>query len=112
MEDNKSNDRERLESWYNKGACNASLVLDFGRKMPFGKYRGHAVYVLLVKHPRYMSWILENTGFKLNEDEEWLRSKVDLAIDLARADRLIMGLRHMTGLGGVDNIENPHWCVE
>ena len=108
----KSDDRKKLESWYNNGAYNASLNLNFGRKMPFGKYKGNTVYFLLVKHPKYMSWILENTGFELNEDEEWLKSIVELAIECVRADRLIMGLRTQIGLGGVDNIENPHWCVE
>ena len=70
------------------------------------------LYVLLVKHPMYMEWILKNTGFKLNDDEEWLKAKVDLALECARADRLIFGLRSQLGFGGVDNIENPHWCVE
>ena len=47
-------DREKLETWYKNGASNATVCLDFGRKMPFGKYKGNAVYVLLVKHPMYM----------------------------------------------------------
>ena len=105
-------DREKLETWYKHGASNAVVCLDFGRKMPFGRYKGNAVYVLLVKHPMYMEWILKNTGFKLNDDEEWLKAKVDLALECARADRLIFGLCSQLGFGGVDNIENPHWCVE
>lgn len=106
------NDKERLKSWYNAGARNPSEQLDFGRKMPFGKYKGKAVYCLLVKHPMYMSWILENTGFKLTETEAWWKAKVDLAIELYRADRLIAGLVGQMHLGGVGNIENPHWIIE
>ena len=105
-------DREKLETWYKHGARNAALCLDFGRKMPFGKYKGNAVYVLLVKHPMYMDWILENTGFKLTETEAWWKDKVDLVLEIIRADRLIAGLAGQMHLGGVDNIENLHWIVE
>jgi hypothetical protein len=80
--------------------------------MPFGKYKGNAVYVLLVKHPLYMDWILKNTGFKLTDDEKWLKDKVDIAVECARGDRLIAGLASQMHLGGVGNIENPHWIVE
>jgi hypothetical protein len=105
-------DRQRLESWYRRGCTNPSVQLDFGRKMPFGKYRNTAVYILIVKHPRYMDWILENTNFHLNEDEKWLKYRVDMALECASADNLIFGLRSQMGLGGVDNMENPHWIVE
>ena len=105
-------DREKLETWYKCGARNAAACLDFGRKMPFGKYKGNAVYVLLVKHPMYMAWILENTSFKLTDDEKWLKDRVDIAVECYRADRLIAGLAGQMHLGGVDNIENPHWIVE
>lgn len=105
-------DKERLEEWYNAGVWNPAGCLNFGRSMPFGKYKGIAVYRLLVKHPMYMSWILENTGFKLSETEAWWKEKVDLAIELYRTDCLIAGLAGQMHLGGVDNIENPHWIVE
>lgn len=106
------NERERLEEWYNNGAWNPAGNLNFGRAMPFGKYKGTAVYCLLVKHPLYMSWILENTGFKLNPVEAWWKEKIDLVLEIARADRLIAGLAGQMHLGGVGNIENPHWIVE
>ena len=105
-------DKSRLQKWYSMGARRPAECLDFGRVMPFGKYKGTAVYCLLVKHPFYMSWILENTGFKLTETEAWWKAKVDLAIELWRADRLIAGLAGQMHLGGVSNIENPHWIVE
>ena len=104
--------RQRLEDWFNGGCNGASTQLDFGRKMPFGKYKNTAVNVLLVKHPMYMDWILKNTTFKLNEDEKWLKDRVDIAFECTRADKLIFGLRSQIGLGGVDNMENPHWIVE
>lgn len=110
--DNKSDDRKKLESWYNNGAYNASLNLNFGRKMPFGKYKGNTVYILLVKHPKYMGWILENTDFHLNENGKWLKDKVDTALACVRVNNLVFGLRSQMRLGGVDNIENPHWIVE
>ena len=106
------NDKEHLENWYNAGAWNPSEQLDFGRKMPFGKHRGKAVYCLLVKHPMYMDWILENTGFKLTDTEAWWKAKVDLVLEVARTDRLVADLTGQMHLGGVDNIENPHWIVE
>ena len=105
-------DRQRLEAWYRRGCTNASRQLNFGRKMPFGKYRNTEIYILIVKHPRYMDWILENTGFRLNEDEKWLKDIVDTALACARINNLIFGLHSQMGLGGVDNIENPHWIVE
>ena len=96
-------DRQRLEAWYRRGCTNASGRLDFGRKMPFGKYRNIAIYILIVKHPRYMNWILENTDFHLNEDEKWLKYRVDMTLECASVDNLVFGLRSQMGLGGVDN---------
>lgn len=105
-------DRQRLESWWRCGCINAYSQLNFGRKMPFGKYKNTEIYILIVKHPKYMDWILENTHYHLNEDEKWLKDRVDIAYECAMADNLISGLRSQMGLGGVDNIENPHWIVE
>lgn len=104
--------RQRLAAWLKSGGRRADIHLDFGRKMPFGKYKNTAVNILLVKHPMYMDWILNNTTFRLDEDEKWLKDRVDLVLECARVDNIIFGLRSQTGLGGVDNIENPHWIVE
>lgn len=108
----KTTNRQRLEDWFNSGCSGAFTQLDFGRKMPFGKYKNTAVNILLVKRPMYMDWILKNTTFKLDEDEKWLKNKVDIALECARVDSLIFGLRSQMRLGGVDNMENPHWIVE
>jgi hypothetical protein len=35
-----------------------------------------------------------------------------MALECARADNLIFGLCSQMGLGGVDNMENPHWIAE
>lgn len=83
----------------------------FGRIMPFGKYKGWYIYYMMLKHPCYSKWIEENTNFKFNEIERWWLNEI---IDLATADNLI------SALGGAvikygelpENIENPHSIIE
>ena len=108
--DDKS-DKARLTRWYDLGAKGAT-TLTFGRKMPFGKYKGMYMYCLIIKHPMYLNWILDNTQFRLTETEEWWKRQIDTDIEKYRANRLILGLAPLMKLGGVDNMENPHWIVE
>ena len=105
-------DKERLTRWYNMETWKGASALAFGRKMPFGKYKGMYMYCLIIKHPMYLDWILKNTKFHLTKIEEWWKARIDTAIELYRANRLICGLVPLMKLGGVDNIENPHWIVE
>ena len=86
----------------------AEKDLSFGRKMPFGKYKGTCIYYLLVAHPYYMDWILKHTKFVLNETEAWWKDTVD---GIRRVDNLLCGLSGCLYMGD-SNIENPHWIVE
>ena len=83
----------------------------FGRIMPFGKYRGKHIYYVILRHPRYSKWIADNTNFKFNETEVWWLNEI---IDIVRIDNLI------SALGGAvirygelpENMENPHSIIE
>lgn len=83
----------------------------FGRIMPFGKYKGHYIYYMIMKHPRYAKWINDNTEFKLNETEMWWLKEI---IDLVRLDNLINALGVAVIRYGelTENIENPHSIIE
>ena len=105
-------DRERLSRWYERETWRGASALAFGRKMPFGKHKGMYMYCLIVRHPLYLDWILENTKFQLTEDEKWWKGKIDGALALYRINRLIGGLAPLMKLGGIDNVENPHSAVE
>lgn len=105
-------DKELLEKKYNAGKVTAN-DLDFGRTMPFGKYKGHHIYHLLVKHWRYMDWIVHNTTFTLTDTEKWWKAKIDIVIECRKADNLITGLAGMMGMAiPEENIENPHQVIE
>ena len=106
-------EKERLEYHFEHGLVKEN-ELDFGRIMPFGKYKGKFIYHLLVKHWRYMDWICNNTKFKLTEDEIWWKCQIDLVIELSNADRIISGVGSMLGKMeiGSENLENPHQVVE
>lgn len=106
------NDQERLTRWYNQETWKGASALNFGRKMPFGKHKGMYMYCLIVKHPMYLNWILNNTGFRLTQDESWWKQKIDDALDRYRFAKICSGLASQMHLGGVYNIENPHWIVE
>lgn len=99
--------------------------LAFGRIMPFGKHKGMYLYRLLVKHPYYMNWILENTQFTLTETEAWWKEKIDN--EIKRLERVNMTKRmeeynRYLGESNYDayydddldlgNIEDPYWIVE
>lgn len=96
---NLSNDTTREEDY------------QFGRIMPFGKYKGWYVYYMILKHPRYSKWINDNTHFKLNETETWWLNEI---VDLVRLDNLISALGVAVVRYGEmpENIENPHSIVE
>ena len=100
-------DKKRLTKKLNEGTLKEK-DLSFGRPMPFGKYQGKPVYHLLIKHPFYMDWVIKQTGFVLTETESWWKSQVDLAIEIARADRLIGSLPTPSASIILPNIDNPH----
>lgn len=86
-----------------------------GRKMPFGKYKGDSVLYLLVKHWKYMQWVLDNTNFKLNETEEWFNNYLDEQESLQYTDKILYGLSQVTSKSNViDNFPetNPHYIIE
>ena len=86
-----------------------------GRKMPFGKYKGDSVLYLLVKHWKYMQWVLDNTNFKLNETEEWFNNYLDEQESLQYTDKILYGLSKVTSKSNViDNFPetNPHYIIE
>lgn len=86
-----------------------------GRKMPFGKYKGDSVLYLLVKHWKYMQWILNNTNFKLNETEEWFNNYLDEQESLTYTDKILYGLSQVDSKYGIINSfpeTNPHYIIE
>lgn len=105
-------DKEILEEKYNRDEVTAN-DLNFGRTMPFGKYKGQFIYYLLVKHWRYMDWAVKIAGFRLTETEQWWKSKIDTFIAIRRADNLIFGLSGiMNSVVPMENEDNPHCVVE
>lgn len=86
-----------------------------GRKMPFGKYKGDSVLYLLVKHWKYMQWLIDNTNFKLNETEEWFNNYLDEQESLQYTDKILYGLSQVTSKDSVMNYfpeTNPHYIIE
>lgn len=86
-----------------------------GRKMPFGKYKGDSVLYLLVKHWKYMQWVLDNTNFKLNETEEWFNNYLDEQESLQYTNMILYGLSKVISKSNViDNFPetNPHYIIE
>ena len=106
------NEKELLKQKWNADEV-LEADLSFGRKMPFGKYKGQYVYWLLIKHWRYMTWIVKNTGFQLTETEQWWRQKVLDYIHDFQVNQWIADLcGYMSPDEDCGNIENPHWIVE
>lgn len=86
-----------------------------GRTMPFGKYKGKSILYLLVKHYKYMEWVINNTQFKLNEVEKWWDDELSDRMQLQRVDNLLYNLCGIASKSGViDSFPetNPHWAVE
>lgn len=86
-----------------------------GRNMPFGKYKGDSVLYLLVKHWKYMQWVLDNTNFKLNETEEWFNNYLDEQESLQYTNKILYGLSQVISKDNViDNFPetNPHYIIE
>lgn len=104
--------KEILTEKYNNDKVTAQ-DLNFGRQITFGKYKGQYIYYLLVKHWRYMDWLIANTGFVLTETEKWWKSKIDTFIECRKADYLISGLvGMMDSCIPLENENNPHIIVE
>lgn len=92
-----------------------SKDLLFGRVMPFGKYKGGYMYWLVVKHPYYIQWIVNNTKFELTETEKWLWKLTIKELDEAyirHLDRLIFGLSKEVSKHGYLPETNPHLIIE
>ena len=107
-------EKEILERKYRRDEVRES-DLSFGRIMPFGKYKGKYIYHLLVKHHRYMDWIVNNTQFKLTETEMWWKKKIDDFVSSMEDQRTIQILSCLVGyLPTGDNPyeNNPHAIVE
>ena len=106
------NEKELLEKKYQTDkVCESDL--SFGRIMPFGKYKGKYIYHLLVKHHRYMDWIVNNTQFKLTETEMWWKKKIDDFIDDCRCDRVLQAVSpYFMTMGDIEHEDNPHAIVE
>ena len=101
--------KERLIKLYNNGKV-TKQDLCFGRIMPVGKYKGCYIFHLLVKHHRYMDWMVKEAKFGLTPIEIWWKNKIDTFIAIRKADNLIGGLA-ACGCDASDilpNIENPY----
>ena len=86
-----------------------------GRTMPFGKHKGESILYLLVKHYKYMEWVVNNTQFKLNEVEKWWDDELSDRMDLQRVDNILYGLNKTASkMEVIDSFPetNPHWVVE
>lgn len=107
------NEKEILERKYNTGKVREN-DLSFGRIMPFGKYKGKYIYHLLVKHHRYMDWIVKNTQFGLTETEMWWKKKIDDFVSSMEDSRTVQLLSCLVGYLPTDNsYENdPHSILE
>lgn len=86
----------------------------FGRKMPFGKYKGWHVYWMILKHRFYAKWVNENTGFKFNETELWWLDRINEIGEEIRLNNLInaLGMAVIRYGGMPENMENPHAIIE
>lgn len=106
-------DKERLQ--YNlKNDISGESNYRFGRKVPFGKYKGWYVYWLILKHRFYAKWLNENTQFKFNETELWWFEKINEIGEGIRLNNLLSALGAIVIRCGElpGNIENPHSIVE
>lgn len=111
-------DKEKLEELLNSNRGCESIT--FGRVMPFGKYKGENIYTLVVKHPNYIKWVIEDTTFKLTDTEIWWREIIEEKRNEVRSERrlnnLLVGLSRLMGsgiCGDLDEYENnPHAIVE
>lgn len=106
-------ERVTLERKYNTGKVRES-DLSFGRIMPFGKYKGKYIYHLLIKHHRYMDWIVKNTQFKLTGTETWWKKKIDDFVRSMEDSQAVQILSCLVRYLPTDNpYENdPHSIVE
>ena len=59
-----------------KKRYSSSKDVCFGRTFPFGKYKGDYIYRVIVVNYPYVNWVLENTQFKLTEDELWFLNEM------------------------------------
>lgn len=104
-------DKEILERKIaNRNICSKDLL--FGRKMPFGKYKGNYIYWVVVKHPYYATWIKKNTDFQFSETESWLHNKCLDELYMGNLNCLIYDLSKQVQKLGYIHEGNPHFIVE
>lgn len=106
-------DKERLQ--YNLlNDISGESNYQFGRQMPFGKYKGWYVYWMILKHRFYAKWLNENTQFKFNETELWWLDRINEIGEKIKSDRLFNWICAAVIRYGElpGNIENPHAIVE
>lgn len=104
-------DKDLLQEKINDGTISSDDLM-FGRKMPFGKYKGKYMYWLVVKHPYYVKWAVEQVKFKLTETEHWLWKECLDGLYLCKIDRLIYDLGKQVIKSGYLPESNPHLIVE
>ena len=102
LQDNLKNDRSQDSSY------------QFGRVVPFGKYKGWRVYYMILRHRFYAKWLNENTNFKFNETEMWWLDRINDIGEEVRLNNLLVALGGAVIRYGElpDNIENPHSIIE
>ena len=102
LQDNLKNDRSQESSY------------QFGRVVPFGKYKGWRVYYMILRHRFYAKWLNENTNFKFNETEMWWLDRINDIGEEVRLNNLLVALGGAVIRYGElpDNIENPHSIIE
>ena len=106
-----TNDKEILQSKINDRSITSDDLM-FGRKMPFGKYKGQFIYWLVVKHPYYVNWIINHTKFKFTDTEIWLHKECLDDLWLGNLNDLIYDLsKQVQKLGSLPE-SNPHYIVE
>lgn len=106
-------DKKKLQ--YNlKNDISGEFNYMFGRKIPFGKYKGWYIYWMILKHPFYAKWLNENTQYKFNETELWWLEVVKEIYEEIRLNNILnaLGMAVISYGELPKNIENPHTIIE
>lgn len=93
---------------------------DFGRRINFGKYKGHTILYIIRKDPQYADWLNNNTDFKLTEVEKWWigMCKKLFGYHSSHTESTTNFLHSLSRVASdmeIYNdfpIDNPHWIVE
>lgn len=104
-------DKEILQHKINDKSISSKDLL-FGRKMPFGRYKGKHIYWVVVKHPYYAMWMKKNIKFQFTETESWLHDKCLEELDMGNLNRIIYDLSKQVSKVGFLPEDNPHVIVE